>query len=175
MDLTTKEAYEIEIPSTTPPFKILQLVVWGPVGNALFYVHANNIYYKSSVLSDDVRQISSDGAFLQIYNGVPDWVYEGKDNSFKLYRFISVMFYYIFLEEVLSSNNAMWISPNGGKLAFAKFNDRDVQTMKLTVYGEPGQLSSQYTKVLELKYPKVRKTFFYQRHFNSFSSAARHN
>lgn len=63
------------------------------------------------------------------------------------------------LEEVLASNQALWASPDGKKLAFAKFNDRNVQTIKLTIYGEPGQLSSQYTRFIDLKYPKVSKTF----------------
>lgn len=75
MDLATKEAHQVVTPDGT--LKLIQLVTWGPVNNSLFYVHTNNIYYKSSVTSEEEIQITNDGLFLQIYNGVPDWVYEG--------------------------------------------------------------------------------------------------
>lgn len=64
------------------------------------------------------------------------------------------------LEEVLASNKAFWVSSDGNKLAFAKFNDRNVQTIKLPIYGEPGQLVSQYTRILDLRYPKVGFEYF---------------
>lgn len=57
--------------------KLMQLVVWGPSGNSLVFVHASNIYYKSSVASNEIVQITNDGVFLLVSNGVPDWVYEG--------------------------------------------------------------------------------------------------
>lgn len=53
------------------------------------------------------------------------------------------------------------MSPDGSKLAFAKFDDRNVQTIKLPIYGEPGQLTSQYTRILDLKYPKVGAALFF--------------
>lgn len=59
------------------------------------------------------------------------------------------------LEEVFASNKALWVSPDGKKVAYAKFDDTEVQTMKMPLYGEPGALTSQYTRIVELKYPKV--------------------
>lgn len=76
--MATKEAFEVVIPTNSSIPKLLQLVIWGPVGNSLIYVHINNIFYKSSVTSGEVIQVTTDGMYLQIYNGVPDWVYEGK-------------------------------------------------------------------------------------------------
>lgn len=66
--------------STTP--KLLQLVVWGPVGNVLFIVYASNIYYKTSITTDEVIQLTTDGVFNVVNNGVPDWVYEGENADY---------------------------------------------------------------------------------------------
>lgn len=56
----------------------LQLASWAPVGTGLVYVFKNDIYYISApenVLNPE--RITDDGVEGVIYNGVPDWVYEG--------------------------------------------------------------------------------------------------
>ena len=58
-------------------------------------------------------------------------------------------------EEILSSNSAMWFSPEGGRLAFATFNDSLVDTMNFPLYGQPGELPFQYPFQQSIKYPKV--------------------
>ena len=45
------------------------------------YVQENNIYYQPSLENTDLEnyvQITNDGVIDQIYNGIPDWLYEGK-------------------------------------------------------------------------------------------------
>lgn len=59
-------------------------------------------------------------------------------------------------EEVLSSNKAMWFSPNGKKLAFAYFDDSSTPIMNIPFYGYPGSLSFQYTSAIPIHYPKVK-------------------
>lgn len=59
------------------------------------------------------------------------------------------------LEEVLNSNKAIWISPDGKKLVYAKYTDTYVPTMTLPVYGQPGSMEFQYTKAVQIRYPKV--------------------
>lgn len=56
----------------------LQLATWAPQGNALVYVYQNNIYYRPEAEVAVDYQITDTGVFGIIYNGVPDWVYEGK-------------------------------------------------------------------------------------------------
>lgn len=56
---------------------------------------------------------------------------------------------------MLSSNKALWFSPDGKKLAYGRFNDSDVTIMVIPVYGEPGKLHSQYPRANLIKYPKV--------------------
>ncbi|XP_058466895.1 venom dipeptidyl peptidase 4 isoform X2 [Malaya genurostris] len=111
--------------------KELNVVEWSPVGNALIFVHLNNIYYKSSPDAVEV-QITDDGA-LSVYNGIPDWVYE---------------------EEVFSTNIATWFSPDGKKIAFIKFSDENTRLMKIPIYGPPGIPGYQYPHELAVHYPK---------------------
>lgn len=60
-----------------------------------------------------------------------------------------------FSEEVLGSGSALWFSPDGTSLAFAKFDDTDVKTASYFHYGEPGRLESQYSVTVNIRYPKV--------------------
>lgn len=122
--------------STRSNEAFLQNLVWGPSGTALAFVYLNNIYYKSN-LTNEAQQITTSGQLDVIYNGIPDWVYE---------------------EEVFSSNNALWFSADGTKLAFATFNDTEVRTMKVPRYGVPGSLEYQYTLHHAIRYPKPGTT-----------------
>lgn len=58
----------------------LQNFVWGPNGTALAFVYLNNIYYQAS-MNEAPRQITTSGVINVIYNGIPDWVYEGKKSD----------------------------------------------------------------------------------------------
>ncbi|XP_027721771.1 prolyl endopeptidase FAP isoform X4 [Vombatus ursinus] len=54
----------------------IQYLCWSPVGSKLAYVYQNNIYLKQTP-RDPPIQITSTGKDNQIFNGIPDWVYEG--------------------------------------------------------------------------------------------------
>lgn len=109
----------------------LQHCTWSPQSNRLSYVYKNNVYIHNE--DGTVTTATSDGVEGVIYNGVPDWVYE---------------------EEVLSSDSAMWWSPDGRKLAVGFFNDTEVKTFKYFIYGEEEPMGFQYPKEVNLKYPK---------------------
>jgi len=119
------------IPITIEGNPDLLLVAWAPKGYGLAVVYKNNLFYKENPKAQEVR-ITNDPEF--VYNGVPDWVYE---------------------EEVLSSNKALWFSPDGKKLAFGKFDDRQVPLMVIPYFGDPGTKASQYPRVNAVKYPKA--------------------
>lgn len=59
------------------------------------------------------------------------------------------------LEEVFGSNHAMWFSADGKKLAYVKFNDNTTELMTIPYYGIPGSLDAQYTRAVQIRYPKV--------------------
>lgn len=42
-------------------------------------MYGNNLYYQASVTSE-VEQVTSDGQQPTVFNGIPDWVYEGESS-----------------------------------------------------------------------------------------------
>ncbi|KAH1014109.1 hypothetical protein HUJ04_003003 [Dendroctonus ponderosae] len=113
------------------------LVQWSPVGSAFAYVYRNNIYHKESPESTVTTALTNTSSTEFIFNGIPDWVYE---------------------EEIFSSNKALWFSGDGRKIAYARFNDNNVEAMVVPIYGEPGTLYSQYPRANFVKYPKAGTT-----------------
>lgn len=131
------DVYDVETKQMTPVTirgqpALCSLVKFSPVDHSMVVVFQNNIYYKKSPTDDEV-QITTDGT-KNISNGVPDWVNE---------------------EEVFSSNTALWISPDGKKIAFIRFDDTKVPQMPLSVYGGIGDPAFQYPQHFPVSYPKV--------------------
>lgn len=57
-------------------------------------------------------------------------------------------------EEVFASNGAIWWSTKGKFLAYAEFNDTEVQQVEYTWYG-----AEQYPHTVAVPYPKVQSAF----------------
>lgn len=55
---------------------------------------------------------------------------------------------------MFSSNKAVWFSPDGKRMAYAKFNDTVTPVMTIPVYGQPGNIQFQYTHAAQIRYPK---------------------
>ena len=67
------------IPFTSPDERLsVQAAMWGPQGSALVYVYQNDIYYVADVTVDQTEQLTSDGSFNSITNGIPGWTYRGE-------------------------------------------------------------------------------------------------
>ncbi|XP_062845354.1 dipeptidyl peptidase 4 [Trichomycterus rosablanca] len=113
---------------TTDIPDMVQYLAWAPTGHSLAYVWKNNVYVKSSPTSPS-EEVTDKGAENLLLNGIPDWVYE---------------------EEMFSTNHAMWWSPTGKYLAFAEFNDTNVQTIEYSWYG-----TGQYPETVFIPYPKA--------------------
>ncbi|XP_050712996.1 inactive dipeptidyl peptidase 10-like isoform X2 [Eriocheir sinensis] len=108
----------------------LLLARWAPRSTAIIMVDDHyNIVYRPTVDKDTVHRLTNTGKPGLIYNGVPDWVYE---------------------EEILDSNSALWFSPDGTKLAYASLNDTLVGTVAVPHYGA----HQQYPTMYNLRYPK---------------------
>ena len=69
--------------SVAPP---LQYVSWSPTGHSLAFVYENNLYFTSKPGGppSDIVQITKDGS-LDVFNAVPDWIYEGSSKMMKIY------------------------------------------------------------------------------------------
>uniref|UniRef100_A0A8C9TS08 Dipeptidyl peptidase 4-like n=1 Tax=Scleropages formosus TaxID=113540 RepID=A0A8C9TS08_SCLFO len=123
--------YDVENSKFVTPSHIpqeVQYLVWAPTRNMLAYVWDFNVYIKPEATSPSV-QVTTNGKKNAILNGIPDWVYE---------------------EEMFSSHGAMWWSPNGTFLAYAEFNDTQVQNIEFSWYG-----TGQYPETVVIPYPKV--------------------
>lgn len=154
IDIATNVAYPISANGT---HDFIFLAEWGPVGNAIVFVENNNIYYKSNAIAAPV-QITTEGS-RSINYGTCDWVYEGKwwCSNYGLLTF-SKSHSFISTEEVFASKTALWFSPDGNKLAYMRFDDRNVHLMNIPIYGVPGSIESQYTSSIGIHYPKVGST-----------------
>uniref|UniRef100_A0AAQ5XI19 Dipeptidyl-peptidase 4 n=1 Tax=Amphiprion ocellaris TaxID=80972 RepID=A0AAQ5XI19_AMPOC len=91
------------------------------------YVWRNNVYIISSPGSKPV-QVTFTGEENLLLNGIPDWVYE---------------------EEMFSSGQGFWWSPEGKYVAFAEFNDTKVHTIEYSWFGD-----NQYPSTVIIPYPK---------------------
>uniref|UniRef100_A0A670YXJ2 Fibroblast activation protein alpha n=1 Tax=Pseudonaja textilis TaxID=8673 RepID=A0A670YXJ2_PSETE len=92
------------------------------------YVYQNNIYFKQDPREAAI-QVTKNGYWNEIFNGIPDWVYE---------------------EEMLGTKYALWWSPNGKNIAYIEFNDTEIPVIEYSYYGE-----NQYPRKITLPYPKA--------------------
>ncbi|XP_069355434.1 venom dipeptidyl peptidase 4-like [Maniola hyperantus] len=138
VDLHTGQEIHIVPPGVAPVNATLQNFVWGPTGTSLAFVYENNVFLQYNLtITSPPEQLTTTGLENVVYHGVPDWVYE---------------------EEVFGSNNAIWFSSNGAKVAYATFNDTKVRVMKIPHFGVPGSVEYQYTRHREIHYPKSGTT-----------------
>ncbi|CAH3152488.1 unnamed protein product [Pocillopora meandrina] len=111
------------------PNKQIQLAIWGNNDTSIGFVQDNNIYWLDKI-GGTVHTITDNGKENELFNGVPDWVYE---------------------EDVTSTNVAMWFSPDGRYLTYAQSNDTQVKWFSYLWYGK---YSDMYTTVKKIAYPK---------------------
>ncbi|KAL9958899.1 hypothetical protein ACROYT_G035972 [Oculina patagonica] len=111
------------------PQKQIQLALWGNNGTSIGFVQDNNIYWLDRI-GGSLHTITDNGKENELFNGVPDWVYE---------------------EDVTITNKAMWFSPDGRYLVFAQSNDTQVKWFPYMWYGKNADI---YTTVKKIAYPK---------------------
>ena len=99
-------------------------------------------------------RLSKNGERDAVFNSVPDWVYEGKPILWHL-LFFQLIYSVYSSEEVLSSDNTMWLSKNGQRLVLAAFDDRNVDAFDYPLYGELSSIQYQYPLSATIRYPNV--------------------
>ena len=115
-----------------------QLATFSPDGTRVAFVRENNIFIKSLLFGTE-HQVTKDGKFNEIINGAPDWVYE---------------------EEFAFSKAFEW-SPDSKKLAYMKFDEKEVPTFGFTMFkGQKPSLDQYavYPDEYSYKYPKAGET-----------------
>ncbi len=103
-----------------------QLADLSPDGSKVAFVRDNNLYIKT--LGGEEFAVTDDGKRNEIINGAPDWVYE---------------------EEFGFSKAFEW-SPDGRRIAWMRFDEREVPLFEMTEYGD-----RLYPEYYSFKYPKA--------------------
>ncbi|KAI1341066.1 dipeptidyl peptidase IV N-terminal region-domain-containing protein [Xylariaceae sp. FL0016] len=111
----------------------IQYAELAPQGDAIAFVRGNNLYLSKN---GTISQITDDGS-PDMFNGVPDWVYE---------------------EEIFGDRSAIWFSPDGQYLAYLSFNETGVETFTVQYFMDDMEIAPVYPNNLELRYPKVGTT-----------------
>jgi dipeptidyl-peptidase-4 len=105
----------------------VQYATLSPDASHIAYVWENNIYYMN-LESGETNPVTTDGAYNEIINGSADWVYE---------------------EEFSFAKAFQW-SPDSKKIAFLRFDEREVPEFTMTNYK-----NELYPEYVTFKYPKV--------------------
>jgi dipeptidyl-peptidase-4 len=112
-----------------------QLATFSPDGSMVAFVRQNNLFY-ANLQTGKETQITTDGKFNYVINGVPDWVYE----------------------EEFEYNKAFEWSPDGQYLAWVRFDESRVPQFSMTMFqgSEPSLDENKlYPGVTTFKYPKA--------------------
>ena len=106
----------------------VRFAVFAPAGNKVAFVKDNNIYVRD-LEQEFTYQITFDGEWNKIINGMPDWVYE---------------------EEWAIDNLIRW-SPNGEQIAYLRSDESHVKEFSFTQF----VTKTPYTEQFSYKYPKA--------------------
>ena len=105
----------------------IQEPTFSPDGSKVAYVFENNIYIQD-LASGKETQVTNDGKINENINGVTDWVYE----------------------EEFAFVRAFDFNKDGSKLAFLKFDEREVPEFSMDMFG-----TDLYPTTTTFKYPKA--------------------
>lgn len=113
-----------------------QAPVFSPDGNLVAFVRDNNIFLIKTHFGNSESQVTEDGKFNEVLNGIPDWVYE----------------------EEFAFNSALEFSADSKMLAYIRWDESEVPSYTFQLYG--GQYPhyteyEAYPGAYTYKYPKT--------------------
>ena len=113
-----------------------QTPVWSPDGNQVAFVRNNNIFLVKLLYNNAESQVTKDGKFNEVINGLPDWVNE----------------------EEFSFNSAMVFSADSKQIVWVRYDESQVKqySMQLFKGSTPEkQEYATYPGFYTYKYPKA--------------------
>ena len=111
-----------------------QVPLFSPDGNQIAFVRENNLYLVKLLFGNSESQVTKDGKFNEVLNGIPDWVYE----------------------EEFGFNRAFDFSADGTMLAYIRFDESQVPMYSFPWYKGLKPSLDEYTVypgAYEYKYP----------------------
>ena len=111
-----------------------QTPVFSPDGNQIAFVRDNNIYLVKLLYDNAESQVTKDGKFNEVLNGIPDWVYE----------------------EEFSTNSSMVFSADSKQIVWIRYDETDVKQFTLQLYkglAPERQEYAEYPGAYTYKYP----------------------
>lgn len=113
-----------------------QLPMFSPDGNQIAFVRDNNLWLVKLLYDNAESQVTKDGKFNSIINGIPDWVNE----------------------EEFSFNTSYCFNADGTKICWLKYDESAVKTYPLQMFkGLAPEMSANtdYPSIYAYKYPKA--------------------
>lgn len=111
-----------------------QVPLFSPDGNQIAFVRDNNIYLVKLLFNNSESQVTTDGKYNEVLNGIPDWVYE----------------------EEFGFNRAFDFSADSKMIAYIRFDESKVPMYSFPLYkGMDPSLNrfDTYPGAYEYKYP----------------------
>ena len=111
-----------------------QVPLFSPDGNQIAFVRDNNLYLVKLLFGNSESQVTKDGKFNHVLNGIPDWVYE----------------------EEFGFNRAFDFNADGTMLAYIRFDESEVPMYSFPWYKGMKPALTQYEVypgAYEYKYP----------------------
>ena len=116
-----------------------QSPVWSPNGLQVAFIRDNNIYLVKLLYNNSESQVTKDGKFNEVINGIPDWVNE----------------------EEFGFNTALTFNADGTMLCWIRYDESAVQQYSLQLFKglKPEQQEyAVYPGSYSYKYPKAGET-----------------
>ena len=89
-----------------------QTPVFSPDGNQIAFVRDNNIYLVKLLYDNAESQVTKDGEFNKVLNGIPDWVYE----------------------EEFSTNSSMVFSADSKQIVWIRYDETEVPQYSMQLF-----------------------------------------
>lgn len=113
-----------------------QVPVWSKDGLQVAFVREGNIYLVKLLYDNAEVQVTKDGKFNEVINGLPDWVNE----------------------EEFGFNRALTFNADGTMICWLRYDEKDVKTYSLQMYKgmkPEKQVNAVYPGFYSYKYPKA--------------------
>lgn len=113
-----------------------QVPLFSPDGYQIAFVRKNNIFLVKLLFGNNESQVTKDGEFNKIINGIPDWVYE----------------------EEFAYNRAFDFSADSKMIAYVRFDESEVEEYAFPWYRGAAPRMNQYSLYpgeYSYKYPKA--------------------